>query len=339
MSKKELETSFKNLKDTIPLLFKHKIPAVPTNYALWYTYVSNESPSLNKELDFAIDNNLPLSGSKTLDLYRNYVPSDQDVDPWKLRQSIEAMLIELNQSMTDTRKDTKGCSVDMEKCMKELDSIEQEGWSVDKAMSMVRSLMSSAETIKNSSTYLDMTLESAQKEIKRLRTQLAESQQEALYDALTGLCNRRYFNSEIESKMAMDTLSLIIVDIDHFKKINDNHGHQMGDLVIKSVARKLQERCRETAQVFRYGGEEFAVIMPNAKLSSARQLADVMRRDIEKISVKDRRTGEVTFDITVSIGVAQRQGKESEIDFIERADKQLYEAKRLGRNRVMPMHG
>ena len=339
MSKKELESSFENLKNTVPLLFKHKIPAVPTNYALWYTYVSNESPSLNKELDYAIDNHIPLSDSKTQDLYRNYVPSGQEVDPWKLRQSIEAMVIELNQSVTDTREDTQGCAIDMDKCMKELDVLEKGGFSVDTAMSLVRALMSSAQMIKKSSTYLDLTLESAQKEIKRLRNQLAESQQEALYDALTGLCNRRYFNSEIEAKLAMETVSLIIVDIDHFKKINDNHGHQMGDLVIKAVARKLQDRCRETAQVFRYGGEEFAVIMPNAKLSSARQLADVMRRDIEKIVVKDRRTGAVSFDITVSVGVAQHLASESEMDFIERADKQLYEAKRLGRNRVMPLHG
>ena len=339
MSKKELESSFENLKNTIPLLFKHKIPAVPTNYALWYTYVANESPKLNAELDFAIDNNVPLSKSKALDLYRNFVPNEQEIDPWELRQSIEAMLIELNQSMTDTRKDTKGCAVDMDKCMKDLDNLEKGGWSVDKAVSMVRSLMNSAETIRNSSSYLDLTIESAQKEIKRLRAQLAESQQEALYDALTGLCNRRYFNSEIEAKMAMETLSLIIVDIDHFKKINDNHGHQMGDLVLKAVARKLQERSRETAQVFRYGGEEFAVLVPNANLSKARQMADGMRRTVEKIVVKDRRTGKVSFDITVSIGVAQREPGESEATFIERADKHLYEAKRLGRNRVMPMQG
>jgi diguanylate cyclase len=128
-----------------------------------------------------------------------------------------------------------------------------------------------------------------------------------------------------------------LIDIDHFKKINDNYGHQMGDLVLKAVAKKLQSCCRENAQIFRYGGEEFAVIMPNFDFKRARQMADVMRRSIEKIAVKDRRSGESLGDISVSAGVAQMEPQENQDTWLQRADEYLYEAKRLGRNRVMPM--
>jgi diguanylate cyclase len=111
----------------------------------------------------------------------------------------------------------------------------------------------------------------------------------------------------------------------------------MGDLVLKSVAKKLQSGCRDDAQVFRYGGEEFVVLIPGANLQKARHIADVLRRSIEKISVRDRRTGKVLGDVTVSVGVAQRIKDEHPEDFIGRADKLLYKAKNLGRNRVMPI--
>jgi diguanylate cyclase len=129
----------------------------------------------------------------------------------------------------------------------------------------------------------------------------------------------------------------MIIDLDHFKKINDNYGHVMGDLVLKAAAKKLQSTCRDGAQVFRFGGEEFAIIVPNSNFAKARSMAESMRKAIEKIGVKDKRTGEVLGDITASIGVAELTKSMNPLALIEKADKQLYEAKRLGRNRVMPM--
>ena len=339
MAKDELENSFETLKNTIPLLLKHKISAVPTNYALWYTYVANESPELKAKLDEAMQDNQPLSDVKTQDLYRSYVSTQQEVDVWQLRQTIEGMLIELNQSMIDTKSDTNAYKTVMDNCLDELNKVEKEGLSVEEVMGLVRNMVKETQAIRQSTISFNGALSKAEQEIQKLREQLKESQQEALYDALTGLCNRRYFDSELDSKLAMDKLSLMLIDIDHFKKINDNHGHQMGDLVLKAVARKLQGSCRENAQVFRYGGEEFAVLVPNADLAKARHMADVMRRTIEKIAVKDKRTGKNLGDITVSVGVAQAEQNEQAVSFIERADTLLYQAKNLGRNRVMPMHG
>ena len=286
-----------------------------------------------------MEGNQPLSPVKTQDLYRNYVSTQQEVDVWQLRQSIEGMLIELNQSMIDTKSDTNDYKDVMDSCLDELNKVEKEGLSVEEVMGLVRNMVKETQAIRQSTINFNGALNNAEKEIQRLREQLKESQQEALYDALTGLCNRRYFDSELESKLAMDTLSLMLIDIDHFKQINDNHGHQMGDLVLKAVARKLQGACRDNAQVFRYGGEEFAVLLPNADLRKARHMGDVMRRTIEKISVKDKRTGQNLGDITVSVGVAQAEEKESSAGLIERADKLLYQAKNLGRNRVMPVLG
>ncbi len=337
MSNTEIEKSFKILKSTLPLLLKHKISAIPTNYALWYTYVSNDSPQLNQDIDESLEKGHPLSTVKAKELYRNYLSEKQEVDAWQLRQSMEAMVLEVSQSMKDTQADTTQFKTVMDASLDNLAKVEKEGLTVKEVMALVRNMVKESQAIRQSTSSFSSALSKAENEIKSLKAKLQESQQDAMYDALTGLCNRRYFDSELESKMGIDKLCLMLIDIDHFKVVNDTHGHLMGDLVLKAVAKKLQSGCRENAQVFRYGGEEFVVLMPGADLQKARHVADVLRRSIEKISVKDRRTGVVLSDVTVSVGVAQKAKNEQPSDLLERADKMLYKAKTLGRNRVMPI--
>jgi diguanylate cyclase len=337
MADKNLEKSFAILKQTIPLLLKHKISAIPTNYALWYTYVSNESPELKTAIDQVLDNNVQLSEIKTKELYRNHVAETEEVTAWELRQSVEAMLVELSQSLKDTRSETTSFKETMDTCVDDLSKVEKEGLSVEEVMALVRSLVKDTQNIRRSTISFNAALADAQNEIEALRGQLEQSQHDALYDALTGLCNRRYFDEELATQSLKPNLCLMLVDLDHFKKINDNYGHVMGDLVLKATAKKLQATCRDGAQAFRFGGEEFAIIVPNANFSKARSMAESMRKAIEKIGVKDKRTGEMMGDIAASIGVAEFTKGMNPLALIEKADKQLYEAKRLGRNRVMPM--
>jgi diguanylate cyclase len=225
----------------------------------------------------------------------------------------------------------------MDACVDDLAKVEKEGLSLEEVMALVRSLVKDTQNIRRSTISFNAALADAQNEIEALRGQLEKSQHDALYDALTGLCNRRYFDEELATQSLKPNLCLMLVDLDHFKKINDNYGHVMGDLVLKATAKKLQATCRDGAQAFRFGGEEFAIILPNSNFSKARSMAESMRKAIEKIGVKDKRTGEMMGDIAVSIGVAKFTEGMNPLALIEKADKQLYEAKRLGRNRVMPM--
>lgn len=337
MSDKPLEDSFATLKQTIPLLLKHKIPAIPTNYALWYTYVANKTPALTSVLDKVIEHNIPLSIARTEDLYRTHVAEEQEVSVWELRQSLDAMVIELSQSVQDTRLETNSFKSTMDTCMDDLAKVEKEGLSVEEVMDLVRTLVQQTKRIRGTTLSFNSALIDAEQEIVRLRSQLQHSQHQALYDALTGLCNRRYFDEELATHALKPDLCLILVDLDHFKAINDSHGHVMGDLVLKATAKKLQAMCRDGSQAFRFGGEEFAVIMPNSSLSTARQVAESMRRSVEKIGVRDKRSGEILGGITASFGVAKMQQGMNPLGLIELADKYLYDAKNLGRNRVLPL--
>jgi diguanylate cyclase (GGDEF)-like protein len=148
-------------------------------------------------------------------------------------------------------------------------------------------------------------------------------------DALTGLPNRRHFEESLERELlrAMRTeqpVNLLILDIDHFKKINDTYGHQTGDTVLRAVARRLSETVRAEDVVARYGGEEFAIIMPNAATEEAVLLAERLLRAVEHVDVP----------VTVSIGIATyiRHAADASA-LVEAADQALYESKRAGRNR------
>ncbi|MFW8592159.1 GGDEF domain-containing protein [Glaciecola sp. 2405UD65-10] len=337
MADSDLEKSFLTLKQTIPLMLKHNISAIPTNYALWYTYVANESAELKASLDDVLANNVQLSEAKTKDLYRTYLAETEEVSAWELRQSLEAMLLELSQSLKDTQSETTSFKNIMDNCVDDLVKVEREGLSIDEVMALVRNLVKDTQNIRRSTISFNAALTEAQSEIETLRAQLEQSQHEALFDSLTGLCNRRYFDEELATQSLKPNLFLLLVDLDHFKKVNDTYGHVMGDLVLKATARKLQATCRDGAQAFRFGGEEFAVIIPNSSFARARGIAESMRKAVEKIRVKDKRSGEILGDIAASFGVAELTKGMNPLALIEKADKQLYEAKRLGRNRVMPM--
>jgi diguanylate cyclase (GGDEF)-like protein len=161
----------------------------------------------------------------------------------------------------------------------------------------------------------------------------------SLKDPLTGLSNRRQFRSVLDRTTDMVARSgepalLLMVDIDHFKRVNDNHGHQAGDLVLQAVAEALAKCVRPMDTVARYGGEEFAVVLPNCHTFFGVTVAERIRQTIESMPVKIG-TGQ-DLRVTVSIGgaYAPEWVRSTATLWTERADVQLYRAKNEGRNRV-----
>ena len=177
-------------------------------------------------------------------------------------------------------------------------------------------------------------------EIKQAMEKMAEL---STKDELTGIYNRRYFLEFAEREVSGAVrygkdLTLCMLDLDFFKKINDSYGHAAGDVVLKETARLLRESIRQYDMLCRYGGEEFAVIMPNTCLADAEAFCERLRKKIEKSPVRFD-SKEIQF--TVSFGLAQFSAEvgESFADLIRRADEGLYEAKKGGRNRVRAAAG
>jgi two-component system, cell cycle response regulator len=159
-----------------------------------------------------------------------------------------------------------------------------------------------------------------------------------IVDGLTGAHNKRYFLEFLEREIARCSryrrpLSLLMLDIDHFKAINDQHGHLTGDFVLRELSRRLLGRVRREELLARYGGEEFAAVLPETDLHGGRIFAEQVRRLVADAPFEyegDR------FNVTISVGLTTVEGEDIEpMTFIKRADDNLYRAKRDGRNRVV----
>lgn len=179
-------------------------------------------------------------------------------------------------------------------------------------------------------------LQDVQGQTSRLQDSLHEQRQRALTDALTGLPNRIAYQERLEQEFARfrrygGELSLAVLDIDHFKRINDQHGHLSGDKALKAIAQQLQESLRRSDLVARYGGEEFVVLLTETNQSDAERALDKLRVSIQNQPID---LGGVLLHITVSFGLSSFKVGDNPGEVFERADKALYRAKETGRNRI-----
>lgn len=162
----------------------------------------------------------------------------------------------------------------------------------------------------------------------------------AVLDKLTGLFSKRHFLEQVPRDMGAarrlkQGLSLIVIDIDHFKKINDNHGHVTGDIVLANVAQTISQQIREYDTAYRFGGEEICIVAPNTELAEALSLAERIRKTLEQQSITGDK--QQIVPVTASLGVASFKKSMDSIDsFLAVADQQLYKAKQNGRNQVQP---
>lgn len=172
------------------------------------------------------------------------------------------------------------------------------------------------------------------RDISRQLTLEAQLEHAAYHDRLTGAFNRHFFDRLVEKEIARsgrrgEPLSLLIVDIDHFKRVNDKHGHLVGDDVLKELVSHILERVRESDVLARWGGEEFALLLPDTSLDGAKALAESLRASVEATEF-----GEVLTGLTISLGGTQIWAGDSPKAGFRRADEALYKAKGSGRNRV-----
>ncbi|MBK8973156.1 MAG: diguanylate cyclase [Hahellaceae bacterium] len=175
----------------------------------------------------------------------------------------------------------------------------------------------------------------------RNATLYREAQLAALTDSLTGAANKRALDYQMQRDLSFANryqhpLTFLLIDIDHFKLINDTHGHAAGDAVLKAVVERINRCCRDSDTVFRLGGEEFGVILANASLTDAWVIAERMR---QAVSDKPFAFGKVSIPVTISLGCANYHPNESGNELIARADAALYQAKRNGRNQTRIAQG
>jgi diguanylate cyclase len=250
------------------------------------------------------------------------------------QEALVKLVNNLSDSLEQTVSDTTGFSQALKDNLTELETHQID----DTVAPVISQLSENANAICNANEAFKGKLSAAQLEIVSLRKELENSRKEASTDALTGLYNRRALESTyrqiLSTSLPEEDISLILMDIDHFKQFNDTHGHLLGDQILQFVGSFLKGQCDDPAIAFRFGGEEFAILCPVFNGQKALKLAEKLREKLATIPFNNKRTGTKIPPVTASFGVTERHQDDILMNMIDRADKALYAAKEAGRNKV-----
>ncbi|WP_372737585.1 GGDEF domain-containing protein [Neptunomonas sp.] len=321
------------LRQAIPLMVKYNIPPNPLNYALWYTYVSKKVPSLNYKIDQTLDTYGTCPSLLGEQLFREHVISDDLTDSEDTKKQLLALTNTLTEQVDHAAENTSYYGSVLEDSLVALSNSEGN----PQLSSIINRLAENTASITESTHLFQQQIMEAQAEIIALKEELKRTRLDARMDPLTGLFNRRVFDTELEQVTGSKNhakATLIMIDIDHFKDFNDEYGHLMGDKVLQYFGKLLKAECQEPILPVRFGGEEFAILLIGKEKEEAAVLAENLRKKIQAIRIKQKKSGKVISSITASFGISQWVQAETAEQMIERADKALYLAKESGRNQV-----
>jgi len=333
--KKVSEDYHSFLRLALPLMSKYNIPVTPQNYAVWFTYVSGANESLRMTIDRMIERGENFNEEINQMLYRRFGLGIDESEIRKLRDDLKQLLLTILDQVMMFCGRTDNFETTLHKSVEQLSG----EVTIQEIKAIVDQIISETRSVGGAGKSMHQNLEEKSKELDTLRKEFENARKEALRDFLTGTANRKAFDEAIvrmtyDAAMIDKPLCLLLIDIDLFKKFNDEFGHIIGDEVIKFVASKIIELVRGRDLVARFGGEEFAVLLPQTDIKGAAAVAENLRKYFSLAKLKTASNDRVLGHITVSIGAACYRPGEPLEAFIERADRALYHSKNSGRNRV-----
>ncbi len=324
-------------REAIDLMAEHGVMPTPANYAVYTSFVTDEVPKLCDAIQARLDSGEHIEQSLLDDLYEEHFALKRVQDA--VIETGGAMSRELGavmKSLEDAQTDTAAYGDALAGASGVLEAQRADEGGVRR---MIEGLVSATARMQRRSRELEKRLAQTSSEVELLRDKLEKVREEAMTDALTGVANRKRFDESLRRARRVaetkgEPFSLVLCDIDHFKRFNDTWGHQTGDQIIRFVSACLSRFSAEHHVVARYGGEEFGVVMPNTKIEDALEIAEKIRQTVESKRLLRKSTSEDLGHITVSFGVSQHRSGESVEALIERCDMHLYASKAAGRNRV-----
>ncbi len=322
---------------TMEMMDRLGIPPTPSDYLTWYIYFAGPLPHLNLALDQRLRSKEPFDRAEYRGIHRQFFASVVEAQTLATSaQDFETMLRQIGPVLEKTGVRTDRYREVLNGASTGLSS----GALGESLEPLVAGLVETTARMKEEVQVLELTVRNASKEIDRLRATVAKVRRESEIDPLTQVANRKFLDQALEeavdwAERTGDPLSLIMTDLDHFKRFNDTYGHQAGDDLLRLVARVLRGAVRDHDIVARYGGEEFCLVLPQANLSVAAGIAARLRSNVANRQIVRRKSGDKLGGITLSLGVAAHIPSRSVDDLVQEADSALYAAKRAGRNRVV----
>ena len=332
MTKAAFDLSANQGAAVLSLMERAYIPPVPAFYRLFFDYVAGAKDATTERVGEIIS-----AGEEVHDkLYSEFVAPYENRDT--LERAIDQMVRRLT-TLDDLVVQSADATADHSRSLALADEHLSNGANADLLRDLIGRLQLSTDRMRKAQLALDEELLDAQTELVGLRASIAQSREIQLRDPLTGVANRSGVDFALSQLLdaragALGQLSIAVLDIDHFKALNDGYGHQVGDDVLRIVTSTLRAASRGSDIVGRHGGDEFVVVMPATGLAVATEVAEHLRKAVAEADIAAAVGPGVLGGVTISIGVAEFRHGDSRQSFVERADRCLYRAKNAGRNRV-----
>jgi len=324
-----------SMRLVLPLMSKYEIPIDPMNYAVWYEYVSGKNQALTSTINQIIKkiDKLPLDINR--ELFNRFIAMHSESDLDEVHKGLLKILTEILKNIIDAGDEATQFSELLSQSSSQLKAVEASA----AVQGIVDLILTETKKMEDSGKLLQDRLLERNKEIEELRSEMKVIREQASVDMLTKIANRRVFDETLTNQCkkadaSHEALSLAIIDVDHFKTINDTYGHLVGDSVIKTVANILKENIKGKDLVARYGGDEFVIILPNTNVEGAMSLTNYLCATVDKKRFTLKNKGERIGKVTLSIGVTCYKTGETIEEFLNRADAALYLSKEAGRNQV-----
>lgn len=307
------------------------VPLTPENYAVFYAYAENRLPDLNASMDRLFAEKRVFDAELCAHLYHEFLGAGDELDAVReVNEHLSQTLAATQRNIGDARQITQ----DFGTALKRHGEPGSSGDQGEEAK-----LEHEVATVVDQLAAVQARLQKSEEEVADLKSRLAEVEQQARIDALTGLANRRYLDEHLDEMVTAcraqgQSFSVLMADIDFFKAFNDQHGHAIGDQVLRLVARTILDNIRPGDVAVRYGGEEFAILLPDAGLEEGLEVAERINVSLRGRGFIERHSRRRLGNVTLSIGVASLDADEMIDATFRRADRALYMAKSNGRDRV-----
>ena len=323
------------LRVAIPQMSKLDIPLTPENYHVWYEYTMGTNEELSKAIDALLSEKKKFTSQINKHLHATYITSSADDKLRAYQQDVQKLASQLYEKINGMTTKTRSFSSTLDKC----NNVLQVNPDINTVTGIINNLIDETDSVLQDNETMESELVSMNQEADELKQSLLTLNTAAFTDQLTGIPNRRAFDNTIEALYdnyleEKQVFSVLLVDIDFFKKFNDTYGHAVGDSVLIHVANVFKGSVKGDDEVVRYGGEEFVILLPDTGYEGAVAVGNNIRKKVanKKLVSAD---GESSFgNVTVSIGVAVMSDSDDMESIVVRADKSLYFAKNSGRNRV-----